>query len=42
MQQGKNDAIIVKFLLIMRGQLALVVTDNYDAFLEVEKARKNI
>jgi len=25
----------------MREQLALAATDNYDVFLEVEKARKN-
>ena len=42
MHQDKNVVITVKYLLIGMEWYALVVKDNYAAFLEVEKARKNI
>jgi len=42
MLQVKNGVTIAKFSYPMRGQPVLAVIDNYDAFLEVEKERKNI
>jgi hypothetical protein len=41
MLQDKRDVIIVKFLWLMKGIIALVAIDSYDVSLEVEKARKD-
>jgi len=41
MLQDKSDATIAKFLWILKESLVLVAIDNYDVYLEVERARKD-
>ncbi|MDH3610735.1 MAG: hypothetical protein OEM79_03120 [Nitrosopumilus sp.] len=40
MLQDKKDAIIVRFLSIMKESLVLVAIDNCDVYLEAGKVKK--